>query len=117
MGSTVVRASTMRSHHESVDRVITAMRSRIDEPLSLQSMARIGFASRFHFNRTFRQITGIPPSQFLYALRLDAARPLLTETQPKIIHICHYLGYNTVGTSTPPLPPPLALPPSTFPQP
>ena len=114
MGSPVVRASTMRSHHESVDRVITAMRSRIDEPLSLQSMARIGFASRFHFNRTFRQITGIPPSQFLYALRLDAARRLLTETQRKIIDICYDVGYNSVGTFTRRFTDALGVSPSTF---
>jgi len=114
MGSPVVRASTVRSHHESVDRVITAMRSRIDEPLSLQSMARIGFASRFHFNRTFRQITGIPPSQFLYALRLDAARRLLTETQRKIIDICYDVGYNSVGTFTRRFTDALGVSPSTF---
>jgi AraC-like DNA-binding protein len=76
------------------------MRSQIGQPLSLQSMARIGFASRFHFNRTFRQITGIPPSQFLYALRLDAARRLLTQTQRKVIDICYDVGYNSVGTFT-----------------
>lgn len=114
MGSPVVRASTTRSHHESVDRVITAMRSRIDEPLSLQSMARIGFASRFHFNRTFRQITGIPPSQFLYALRLDAARRLLTETQRKIIDICYDVGYNSVGTFTRRFTDALGVSPSAF---
>jgi len=100
MGCPVVRDSTIRSHQETVDRVITAMRSQIDQPLCLESMARIGFASRFHFHRTFRQITGIPPRQFLYALRLDAARRLLMHSRQKVIDICYGVGYNSVGTFT-----------------
>jgi AraC family transcriptional regulator len=100
MGSPIVRNSTLRSHHESVQRVITAMRSQLDQPLSLQAMARIAFASPYHFVRTFRQVTGVPPSQFLYALRLERARRLLLQTQRKVIDICYDVGYNSVGTFT-----------------
>ena len=100
MGYPVVRDSTLRSHYESVERVITAMRSQLDQPMTLQQMARIGYASPYHFNRTFRQITGVPPSQFLYALRLDAAKRMLTETQKKVIDICYEVGYRSVGTFT-----------------
>jgi AraC family transcriptional regulator len=100
MGYTVVRDSTLRSHYESVERVITAMRSQLDQPMNLQQMARIGFASPYHFNRTFRQVTGVPPSQFLYALRLDAAKRMLTETEKKVIDICYDVGYRSVGTFT-----------------
>jgi AraC-like DNA-binding protein len=95
-----MRESTLRSHHESVERVIEVMRSQIDQPMTLQQMARIGFASPYHFNRTFRQVTGVPPFQFLYALRLEAAKRLLTETQKKVIDICYEVGYNSVGTFT-----------------
>ena len=100
MGSPVIRDSTLRSHHESVERVIEVMRNQIDQPMTLQQMARIGFASPSHFNRTFRQVTGVPPFQFLYALRLDAAKRLLTQTQKKVIDICYEVGYNSVGTFT-----------------
>lgn len=100
MGYPVVRDSTLRTHYESVERVIAAMRSQLDQPMTLQQMARIGYASPYHFNRTFRQITGVPPSQFLYALRLDAAKRMLTETQKKVIDICYEVGYRSVGTFT-----------------
>lgn len=100
MGTPVVRDSTAKSHYESVERVISAMRDRMDEPLSLGSMAKIAFASRYHFNRTFRQVTGVPPSQFLYALRLERAKQLLLKTQQKVIDICYGVGYNSVGTFT-----------------
>ena len=100
MASPVMRDSTVKSHYESVERVIEAMHNRIDEPLSLGSMAKIAFASRYHFNRTFRKVTGVPPAQFLYALRLERAKRLLLQTQRKVIDICYEVGYNSVGTFT-----------------
>ncbi len=100
MGSTIIRDSTLRSHYESVARVISAMKDHLDQPMTLQAMARIACASPYHFNRTFRQVTGVPPSQFLYALRLDTARRLLMETDRKVIDICYEVGYNSVGTFT-----------------
>lgn len=100
MDQVVVRESTTRLHHESVKRAITAMRCGIDQPLSLRSLAKIGFASPYHFTRTFRSVTGLPPLQFLYALRLDVARTLLLHTRRKVIDICYDVGYNSVGTFT-----------------
>lgn len=100
MGYPVMRDSTLRSHCESVERVIAAMRGQLDQPMTLRELARIGFASPYHFNRTFRQITGVPPLQFLYALRLEAAKRMLSETQKKVIDICYEVGYSSVGTFT-----------------
>ncbi len=100
MDQAVVRESTTRLHHESVKRAITAMRCGIDQPLSLRSLARIGFASPYHFARTFRSVTGLPPLHFLSALRLDVARTLLLHTRRKVIDICYDVGYSSVGTFT-----------------
>jgi AraC family transcriptional regulator len=98
MGYPGMRDSTLQSHYESVERVITVMRNQLDQPMTLHQMARIGFASPYHFSRTFRQVTGVPPVHFLYALRLDQAKRLLTETQKKVIDICYEVGYTSVGT-------------------
>ena len=100
MGYPVVRDSTIRSHCESVERVIAVMRDHLDEPLTVRQLARIGYASPYHFIRNFRRITGIPPAQFLRALRLDAAKRMLTETEKKVIDICYEVGYTSVGTFT-----------------
>src|SRR5438105_12000028 len=98
MGYPGMRDSTLQSHYESVERVITVMRNQLDQPMTLHQMARIGFASPYHFSRTFREVTGVPPVQFLYALRLDQAKRLLTETQKKVIDICYEVGYTSVST-------------------
>lgn len=100
MDQTVVRESTRQSHREQVGRVITAMRKQIDQPISLRSLAQIGAASPYHFTRTFRRVTGIPPAQFLSALRLDLARQLLLHSGRKVIDICYDVGFNSVGSFT-----------------
>ena len=100
MDQAVVRESTTRLHYESVKRAIAAMRMQIGQPLSLRSLAKIGFASPYHFTRTFRNVTGVPPLHFLSALRLDAARSMLLHTRSKVIDICYDVGYSSVGTFT-----------------
>jgi AraC family transcriptional regulator len=92
------RASTSASHRRAVERVILAMRAQMYEHLPLQSLAEIAILSPFHFDRIFRQITGIPPCQFLGALRLEAAKRLLLTTQMSVTDICFEVGYNSLGT-------------------
>lgn len=100
LGSHVYRDSTVEAHRQAVQRVIAAMRDRLDEPLMLQDMAEIACLSPFHFNRVFHQTTGIPPTQFLYALRLEAAKKLLLTTSRSVTEICFEVGYNSLGTFT-----------------
>lgn len=93
-----VRPSTIAAHHEAVERVIRIMHDRLDEPLTLQEMSRIAYISPYHFNRIFRQITGIPPNQFFYALRLETAKRLLLTTNTSVTDVCFDVGYNSLGT-------------------
>ena len=93
-----VRPATMVAHYEAVERVIRMMHERLDEPLCLQEMSRIAYISPFHFNRIFRQITGIPPNQYFYALRLERAKRLLLTTDTSVTDVCFDVGYNSLGT-------------------
>jgi len=93
-----VRPSTIAAHHEAVERVIRLMHDRLEEPLTLQEMSRMAHISPYHFNRIFRQITGIPPNQFFYALRLETAKRLLLTTNTSVTDVCFDVGYNSLGT-------------------
>jgi AraC-like DNA-binding protein len=93
-----LRPATVVAHHEAVERVIQKMHERLDEPLTLQEMSRIAYISPYHFNRIFRQITGIPPNQFLYALRLETAKRLLLMSNTSVTDVCFDVGYNSLGT-------------------
>src|SRR5436305_14202358 len=76
--------STEELHRLAISRVLSGMRSQLDESFPLSRMADMAFMSPFHFNRTFRNITGIPPCHFLSALRMEAARRLVVMTQRSI---------------------------------
>src|SRR5215211_6232039 len=67
------RPTTITLRYEAVEKVILTMRSRCNEPMSLQAMADIALLSPYHFSRVFRLITGISPCRFLAALRMEPA--------------------------------------------
>ncbi|MEC4819096.1 MAG: helix-turn-helix transcriptional regulator [Scytonema sp. PMC 1069.18] len=92
------RASTVASRYESVKQVILMMSKQLDTTFSLEDMADIAMLSPCHFNRIFRQITGIPPFQFLYLLRLQAAKRLLLTTELNVTEICYAVGYSSLST-------------------
>ncbi|CAN5898361.1 AraC family transcriptional regulator [soil metagenome] len=68
--------------------------------LSLSEMAEIAYLSPYHFSRTFRRVTGIPPGEFMNALRLERAKHLLLTTDLSVGEVCHEVGYNSQGTFT-----------------
>ncbi|HJQ23880.1 MAG TPA: helix-turn-helix transcriptional regulator [Blastocatellia bacterium] len=94
------RESTNVWHYRAVERVITLMYDRYEEDLGLSQMADTAIISPYHFNRVFRRITGIPPVQFLGAIRLEMAKRLLLTTRQSVIDVCFQVGYNSLGTFT-----------------
>lgn len=76
------------------------MRSSIAEPLRLDEMARQAGYSRFHFDRIFRSVTGLPAGAFQSALRIEAAKSRLLESDLTITQICLEIGYESVGSFT-----------------
>lgn len=95
-----VRATTRRSRRDAVERVIDTMQERVAEPLSLEEMARIAMFSPYHFHRMFRGMTGLPPAQFLSAIRMATACRLLLTTQMRVTEVCYEVGFGSLGTFT-----------------
>jgi AraC-like DNA-binding protein len=87
-------------HVRGVERVISAMMQCLDQPMNNNDMADVACQSPFHFNRVFHRLTGIPPVQFHYALRLQHAKRLLISTDLRITDICLEVGYSSLGTFT-----------------
>ncbi|HEX6903879.1 MAG TPA: AraC family transcriptional regulator [Thermoanaerobaculia bacterium] len=94
------RPDTIQAHRRAVDRVIHAMYQNLAREFSLKDMASVALISPYHFNRVFHQVAGMPPCQFLSALRLWQAKRLLVTTQLKVTDICFEVGYNSLGTFT-----------------
>jgi AraC-like DNA-binding protein len=83
---------------QAVARVIDAMRDNLGEQFTVDDMARTAMFSKFHFCRTFRQVTGVSPRRFLSALRLQEAKRLLLSTDWTVADISSRVGYSSVGT-------------------
>lgn len=91
---------TALSHQMAIERVILAMRERLHEPLTLEDMAAIAHLSPYHFSRVFHRLIGVPPGEFLAALRLDAAKRLLLTTSLSVTDVCFEVGYTSLGSFT-----------------
>lgn len=94
------REETLHLHRRSVERVIHTLRDHLDEEFPLEQMAEVAYMSPFHFNRVFRQVTGVPPCRFLTAMRLETAKRLLLTTGESVTDISLDVGYSSLGTFT-----------------
>ncbi len=92
------RPLTATRWHSSVQRVLAHMQDHLAEKQSSEGLASVGALSRFHFNRVFRQLTGIPPACFFTALRLESAKQLLLTTDASVTEVCMDVGYTSLGT-------------------
>lgn len=94
------RTSTMTGYTQAVERVIGVMHERMVEDWTLEALAELAWMSPYHFNRVFHRMTGLPPGQFLGALRLDRAKRLLLTGDRPVTDICFDVGYASVGNFT-----------------
>jgi len=94
----VAHEETLASHQQAIERVVKCMHQHLTEEVTLDEMADLACMSPYYFNRIFRELVGIPPMQFLGALRLEAAKNLLMTTEQSVLDICFEVGYNSLGT-------------------
>jgi AraC family transcriptional regulator len=94
------RQVTLAAHTQAVERAIQTMHTHLHELLTLEDLASVACLSPSHFNRVFRRLLGIPPGEFLSALRFQAARRLLLTTPLKVTDICFEVGYTSTGSFT-----------------
>ncbi len=92
--------STAQTHQQAIERALLLMRGRFKDGLTLDDMAAHACMSPYHFNRIFREVVGLPPGQFLSALRIEAAKRLLLETEASTLEVCYEVGYNSLGSFT-----------------
>lgn len=107
------REDTLAFRRQAVERVIKVVGGRLDEPPSLKEMgSKIAYVSPFHFTRIFHQATGLPPSKFFSAMRLEAAKRFLLTTSLSVTDVCYEVGYSSLGTFTRRFTQSVGLPPS-----
>jgi AraC-type DNA-binding domain-containing proteins len=63
--------------------------------LDLQELASVAGSSPFHFSRTFRAATGLPPYRFLIQRRIEFAKTLLVDRDLPIETIAANCGFHS----------------------
>jgi len=99
---------------QAVRQVADLLRRDLTTAFSLQDLADIAYFSPSYFNQLFRSIVGIPPLRFHTALRIQAAKRLLVETDLRATDICLEVGYRSTGSFTTRFTELVGLPPGAF---
>jgi transcriptional regulator GlxA family with amidase domain len=72
----------------------TYFREHLDQPLTVDDVARHVGMSRSHFTRRYKQLTGVTPWDDLLRLRVEATRNLLITTQLPLRAIAAMVGFS-----------------------
>jgi AraC family transcriptional regulator len=86
--------------NSAIDRAVNCIWERYSDPLSLADMAHSALLSRFHFARIFKEQTGVPPGQFLAAVRIYQAKRMLLSSSMSVAGISSAVGYGSLGSFT-----------------
>lgn len=87
------REGTYREHQEQVRRVLSFIRDHSESPLTLTELAKIACQSPFHFERVFREQTGLTVMQHVRNVKLVESAVQLHLTARKIVDIGLDAGY------------------------
>lgn len=98
LASSPYGAQTRADHEFAVETVIGQMRADVSYPFTLDIFAEMANYSPFHFARMFRSAVGIPPGEFLAAIRFERAKELILRTDSSITDICFDVGFSSLGT-------------------
>lgn len=68
------------------------------DSVTLEKLAQVSCLSPNHLLRSFKQMFGISPIQYVNQVRLQKAKQLLLHTSIPIQEICNEVGYSSIGT-------------------
>jgi len=83
-----------------IARAIDYVEAHLAEELSIEVLAGVAALSPFHFAKTFKQATGLPPHRFVAARRVERAKVLLGTTALPIAEIAYRVGWENVSHFT-----------------
>ena len=96
-GVTSARRPSMRDERR-ITMAVRRIEAQADERLGLNALAREAAMSPYHFLRTFRQVTGMTPHQYVLHTRLQHAAQRLRASADPVSMIALEAGFNDLAT-------------------
>lgn len=87
------RSHTVPPDESRLESLLHAIQNHPENAYPLEALARQAGMAPGHFITRFRNLTGLPPRQFLLDCRIKAARRLLQETSDPVTEIALRLGF------------------------
>jgi len=76
-------------------RVRELVHAKIEEDLTLDEMAQSAGLSTAHFSQMFRKSTGESPHRFVLRQRVERAKEMLREAEPRVLDVAVACGFKT----------------------
>lgn len=92
------RTAPLPSSLARMTRVVRKIENETDEVLSLGSLAREAGLSPYHFLRSFQELTGLTPHQFVRRARLRKAAVRLAAGKEKVLDVALDSGFGDVSS-------------------
>lgn len=70
----------------------------LEQPLSVDELAKRAHLSRYHFIRCFQQAHYYTPRQYLIHKRIERAKELLANSEQPVTEICLAVGFESLGS-------------------
>lgn len=84
-------------HMEQIERSMQYILKHLDEPFSLDDLAREAQMSRSYFSSSFRKLNGVSVWDYITSKRVELAQQLLETTDNSILDISGSCGYNNIS--------------------
>jgi AraC family transcriptional regulator len=94
----MIRATTRDELYRRLYRVHDFILASLDQPITLDDMARVAILSPNHLLRSFKAVFGQSPYQFLKTQRLERAQTLLHCTSATVTEIALHVGFTSLST-------------------
>ena len=92
---TVTKETTQRRINQSVALVKHYINHNYSDPITLDSLAKIGNINKYYLSHTFKEDIGISPIEYLNQVRIKEAMTLLETTDFTIAEIARFNGFSS----------------------
>lgn len=90
------KATALHNRENTIQEIKLYMEENHSRSLTLEDIAGRFSLNKYQLARTFQQVTGISPLQYLISCRMDAARQLLFATDMPVAEVAQATGYKSI---------------------